>query len=195
MTRAFLLSLGFALSLGASSANAQQRHDSTAPIDFASQHIELLDKQNKALLTGSVRISQAEMVLTSQRVTVTYTGQISNGSPEVTRLDASGGVTLTRPDQSASAQYAVYDINRRLITMVGGVTLRQGGNNVTGGRMTINLDTGRATIDGSGVGGSAGAGATGVQNKGGRVTGRFSVPKRNTSDAPVSGTLSPAPKQ
>lgn len=178
-----------ALILVASPAIAQSRHDSSAPIDFASQHIELQDRANRVLLTGAVRITQAEMVLTSQRVTVSYTGQVSNGSPEVSRLDAAGGVTVTRPDQSATSQYAVYDINRRVITMVGGVTLRQSGNVVNGGRLSINLDTGRATIDGSGVGGGT-SGAPGVQSQGGRVTGRFSVPKRG--NAPVTGTLSPA---
>jgi lipopolysaccharide export system protein LptA len=111
-------------------------------------------------------------------MTVTYTGQITNGSPQVSRLDASGGVTVSRPDQTARSQFAVYDLNRRVITMIGGVTLRQGANNVSGGRLSIDLDTGRATIDGSGVRGGATPGEPGVQSSGGRVTGRFSVPKR-----------------
>lgn len=182
MTRAFaLLSIGLPLSLAASSgAVAQSRHNSDAPIDVASNSIELQDRANRALLTGNVRITQAEMTLTAARVTVSYTGQIADGSPQVSRLDAAGGVTVTRPQQSATSQYAVYDLNRRIITMIGGVTLRQSGNNVTGGRLSINLDTGRATIDGSGVGGGTAApGQPGVQSSGGRVTGRFSVPKRS----------------
>lgn len=182
MTRASaLLSIGLPLALAASSgAVAQTRHNSDAPIDVASNSIELQDRANRALLTGNVRITQAEMTLTAARVTVSYTGQIADGSPQVSRLDAAGGVTVTRPQQSATSQFAVYDLNRRIITMIGGVTLRQGGNNVTGGRLSIDLDTGRATIDGSGVGGgSAAPGQPGVQNRGGRVTGRFSVPKRS----------------
>src|SRR3546814_5791867 len=67
----------------------------------------------------------------------------------MSRLDAAGGVTVTRPDQSARGNYAVYDLNRRVITMIGGVTLTQGGNTVNGGRLTITLDTGRAVIDGA----------------------------------------------
>lgn len=193
-----LLPIGFTLALVASApAAAQQRHDSNAPIDFDAQHIELQDKQNRVILSGGVRIKQAEMTLTGARVTLAYTGQITDGSPEVSRLDASGGVTVTRPDQSATGQYAVYDVNKRIITMVGGVTLKQGANNVSGGRLVINLDTGRATIDGSGVGGSSGAsGAPGVQSRGGRVTGRFSVPKRANAPATTpSAPATPAPKQ
>lgn len=182
-----------ALALGAAApAAAQTRHDSTAPIDVASNRIELQDRANRALLTGNVIIKQAEMTLTAARVTVTYTGEISDGSPQVSRLDAAGGVTVTRPDQNARSQYAVYDLNQRIITMVGGVTLRQGMNNISGSRLSINLDTGRATIDGSGVGGSAPGQTTqpGVQSQGGRVTGRFSVPKRQGTAQPA-----PAPKQ
>jgi lipopolysaccharide export system protein LptA len=184
-----------ALTLGvAAPAAAQTRHDSTAPIDVASNHIELQDRANRALLSGNVIIKQAEMTLTAARVTVTYTGEISDGSPQVSRLDAAGGVTVNRPDQNARSQYAVYDLNRRIITMVGSVTLRQGTNNISGGRLSINLDTGRATIDGSGVGGSTSpgqAGQPGIQSQGGRVTGRFSVPKRQGDASPAA----PAPKQ
>lgn len=189
MTRGFFLA-STALVLVAAPAAAQTRHDSSAPIDFSSDHIELQDRANRVLLTGSVRITQAEMTLTAARMTVTYTGQIEKGSPQVSRLDAAGGVTVSRPDQTARSNYAVYDLNRRVITMVGGVTLRQGANNVSGGRLSINLDTGRATIDGSGVSGGGASGPGGVQSSGGRVTGRFSVPKRDTAPA---GT--PAPKQ
>jgi lipopolysaccharide export system protein LptA len=62
--------------------------------------------------------------------------------------------------------------------MLGGVTLIQAGNTVNGSRLTINLDTGRAVIDGSSVGGRTGEGGV-TKGGGGRVTGTFSVPKRN----------------
>jgi lipopolysaccharide export system protein LptA len=184
----FILALGLPLILVASApAAAQQRHDSAAPIDFASDHIELQDRANRVLLTGNVKITQAEMTLTAPRMTVTYTGQVQSGSPQVSRLDAAGGVVVTRPDQTASSQYAVYDLNRRVITMIGGVRLRQGTNTVQGGRLAINMDTGRATIDGSGV--SSGS-TPGTQSSGGRVTGRFTVPKRAGDPAPAP---TPAP--
>ena len=166
-----------ALSAGAS---AQGRHDSTAPIDFGADRIELQDKANRAVLSGGVAVKQAEMTLNADRMTVNYTGQVIGGNPQVSRLDAAGGVVVRRPDQTAKSQYAVYDLNKRVITMVGAVQLNQRGNVVSGGRLTINLDTGRAVIDGSGVsGGTAAPGGTTTTTPGGRVTGTFSVPKRN----------------
>ncbi|MBY0519163.1 MAG: LptA/OstA family protein [Sphingomonas sp.] len=166
------------LAICAGAGVAQSRHDSSAPIDFGADHIELQDKANRAILSGNVAVRQAEMRLTAARMTVAYTGQVVDGSPQVSRLDASGGVTVTRPDQTARGQYAVYDINRRLVTLLGAVTLVQGSNTLNGGRATINLDTGRATIDGANVGGGGASSADGVKPVGGRVTGRFSVPKR-----------------
>ncbi|ONF96172.1 LptA/OstA family protein [Sphingomonas jeddahensis] len=175
MKRAVLLTL-----LLASGAAAQTRHNTNAPIDFGADTIELQDRANRAVLSGNVAVRQAEMSLNAARMTVNYTGQVVGGNPQVSRLDAAGGVVVRRPDQTARSQYAVYDLNRRVITMVGAVTLTQGGNTVNGGRLTINLDTGRAVIDGSSVrgGGTAAPGGT-TTTPSGRVTGTFSVPKRN----------------
>lgn len=142
---------------------AQQRHNSNAPIDFAADHIELQDKANRAILTGSVSVKQAEMTLNSARMTVAYTGQVVDGSPQVSRLDAAGSVVVTRPDQTARSQYAIYDLNQRTILMIGDVTLTQAGNVTHSQRLTLNLAEAQphATLSG------------------GRVTGTFSVPKRN----------------
>lgn len=164
--------------LGGGVARAQTAHNSAAPINFSADHIELQDKANRALLTGSVSVKQAEMTLNSARMTVAYTGQVVDGSPQVSRLDAAGSVVVTRPDQTARSNFAVYDLNKRVVTMLGAVTLIQAGNTVNGGRLTINLDTGRAVIDGSSVGGGGGKAGT-TTSSGGRVSGTFSVPKRN----------------
>lgn len=174
------LLLALALLATATATSAQTRHNSAAPIDFGADHIELQDKANRAVLSGSVAVKQAEMTLNAARMTVNYTGQVIGGNPQVSRLDAAGGVTVKRPDQTARSQYAVYDLNRRVITMVGGVQLNQGGNTVSGGRLTINLGSGRAVIDGSGVaGGGASVPGTTQAAPSGRVTGTFSVPKRD----------------
>ncbi|MFV0623825.1 LptA/OstA family protein [Sphingomonas sp. ac-8] len=165
--------------LAAHAAVGQVRHNSNAPIDFSAASIELQDRANRAILTGGVTIRQATMTLTADRVTVAYTGQVAQGSPQASRLDAAGNVTVTRPDQTAKSRFAVYDVNRRVVTMIGNVSLTQGTNRLSGGRLSIDLDTGRATIDGSGVASGSAATPGGVTQQGGRVSGSFSVPKRD----------------
>lgn len=163
-------------------ASAQTKHNSNAPIDFDAGAITLQDKQHRAILSGNVTVKQAEMTLTADRMTINYSGQVVDGSPQATRVDAAGGVTVVRPDQRARAQFGVYDLSRHVITMLGGVTLNQKGNVINGGRLVIDLDSGRANIDGSGVGGgtASSSGLPGqVTTHAGRVTGRFSVPNRS----------------
>ena len=168
------------LTLGvAASGSAQTRHDSSAPIDFSAAHQELDDRAKRVVLSGDVVVRQSEMTLAAARMTIAYDGELfGGGSPQASRVDASGGVTLTRPDQTARSQYAIYDLNRRVVTLIGNVSLRQGsGNIINGGRLTFNLDTNRATIDGASVRGGAPRASDGAPA--GRVTGRFTAPKRD----------------
>ncbi|MFX5656442.1 LptA/OstA family protein, partial [Acinetobacter baumannii] len=69
-------------------AQAENRHDSQAPIDFSAAHQELDDKAHRAILTGDVVITQAEMTLRAARVNVAFSGSALNGTPEATRVDA-----------------------------------------------------------------------------------------------------------
>ena len=73
---------------------------------------------------------------------------------------------------------AIYDFDRRIITMAGGVTLRRGSDRLSGGRLVIDLDTGLSSVDGNVGGGSSALGTSGSAPRGGRITGTFSVPKR-----------------
>lgn len=161
----------FALSgpADAQSVSALKGHDSNAPVDVAADRIELQDRADRAILSGNVEVRQGELTLRAARLTVAYSRA---GGTEIQRLDASGGVTVISPSETARSQFGIYDLDKRLITMIGGVVLTRGQSEVRGGRLVIDLDSGRATVDGSAVGGAAGEG-------GGRVTGRFTVPKRN----------------
>jgi lipopolysaccharide export system protein LptA len=156
------------------SAQALKGHNANAPVDFSADRIEVQDRADRVVASGNVRVTQGGLSLDAARLTIAYTGAIAGGNPTIQRLDASGGVIVRSASETASGSFAIYDLNRRLITMIGGVTLNQGANTVRGGRLVIDLNSGRSVIDGSSVGGTPGvAGSTG-----GRVTGRFSVPQR-----------------
>ncbi|MCW5647964.1 MAG: OstA family protein [Sphingopyxis sp.] len=172
LTSLAMLSLG----TGGDAARAQAlaNHNSNAPVDFAANSIEVQDRADRVVIAGNVRVTQAGMTVTAARMTVAYT---RSGGTDVNRLDATGGVVVTKGDERASGNVAIYDLDRRLITMVGNVELRQRGNNLRGGRLVIDLNSGRATVDGRGAArgpdGNPVAGGTG-----GRVTGTFTVPER-----------------
>lgn len=158
----------------AAQAQALANHNSSAPVDFAAGSIEVQDRSDRVVLAGNVRVTQAGLTVTAPRMTVAYT---RSGGTDVNRLDATGGVTVAKGDESARGNVAIYDLDRRLITMVGNVELRQRGNRLSGGRLVIDLNSGRATVDGRGAArgpdGNPVSGGTG-----GRVTGTFTVPER-----------------
>ena len=157
----------------AAQAQALANHNSNAPVDFDAGSIEVQDRADRVILAGGVRVTQAGMTVTSQRMTVAYSRQ---GGTDVNRLDATGGVVVTKGDERASGNVAIYDLDRRLITMVGNVQLTQRGNRLNGGRLVIDLNSGRATVDGRGA--ARGPDGNVVPGSGGRVTGTFTVPER-----------------
>lgn len=155
-------------------AQALANHNSNAPVDFAAGSIEVQDRADRVVLAGGVRVTQAGLTVTAPRMTVAYT---RSGGTDVNRLDATGGVTVVKGDETAKGNVAIYDLDKRLITMVGNVELRQRGNNLRGGRLLIDLNSGRATVDGRGA--ARGPDGNPIQGgTGGRVTGTFTVPER-----------------
>jgi lipopolysaccharide export system protein LptA len=146
--------------------SALKGHNSNAPIDVASDRIEVQDRADRAIFVGNVHVKQDELTLDTARLTVAY----SNASGvQINRLDASGGVTVHSPSETARGAFGIYDLDRKLITLIGSVVLQREGSQINGQRLTIDLDSGRAVIDG---------GPAGVGQSGGRVTGHFTVPQK-----------------
>jgi lipopolysaccharide export system protein LptA len=162
---AALASLGPALA----QTSALKGHNSDAPVDVAADRIEVQDRADRAVFSGNVVVRQADLTLNAARLTVAYA---NTGGIQIQRLDASGGVTVTSPSETARGQFAIYDLNRRIITMIGNVTLVRGANHVNGARLVLDLDSGQAVMDGGGP--------PGTTNQGGRVTGTFTVPKKGS---------------
>lgn len=157
----------FAPAAAQGGTSALKGHNSNAPVDWTADRIEVQDRADRVVLSGNVVAKQAELTLNAPRVTVAYT---NDKAVQIQRIDASGGVLLTSPTETARGQFAIYDLGKRLITMLGGVTLTRSDSNVRGNRLVFDLATGRAVVDG---GGSSTAKAPG-----GRVSGSFTVTQR-----------------
>jgi lipopolysaccharide export system protein LptA len=118
------------------------------------------------VLAGNVDITQGDLELHAARATVAYT---NDNGVKIQRMDATGGVVVTRGAEQAQGDVAVYDFNRRIITMVGNVHLNRGTDTLNGGRLVIDLDTGVSSVVG---------GAGGATGGGGRVSGSFTAPQK-----------------
>ena len=146
--------------------SALRGHNADAPVDVTAQRIEVQERSDRAIFAGDVHVTQGSLTLDTQRLTVAYQ---SAGGIQIERLDASGGVVVRSPSETARGDFAIYDLRRKLITLVGDVVLSRGGSRISGSRLVIDLNSGRAVIDG---------GPAGVDQRGGRVTGHFTVPQR-----------------
>ncbi len=138
-------------------AQAIAGHNSNAPVDYAADRIELQDRQNRVVLSGNVDIKQADLRLRAARTVVDFTNA---GSLQIQRITANGGVTVTRNTEVATGDVAIYDFNRRVITMVGNASLKRSGDTLRGNRFVVDLNSGVSAAEG-------------------RVSGSFSVPKSN----------------
>jgi lipopolysaccharide export system protein LptA len=174
MTKMFAGAALVGLTLGAAAlaqstgqVSALKGHDSNAPVDVNADRIEVQERADRAVFAGNVKARQGELTLDTARLTLAYTQ--GNGI-KINRLDASGGVVVTSPSETARGNFAVYDLDRKLITLVGDVRLARQGSTINGSRLLIDLNTGRAVMDG---------GAPGVGQSGGRVTGHFTVPQKS----------------
>ena len=152
------------------SVSALKGHNSNAPIDLSADRLEVQDRADRAMFAGNVHVKQAELSLDTERLTVTYSGDSqTKGGVQIQRLDAAGGVVVRSPSETAKGDFGIYDLDRKLITLIGAVQLNRGDNQLNGSRLVIDLDSGRAVVDG---------GPPGVNQAGGRVTGHFTVPQR-----------------
>jgi lipopolysaccharide export system protein LptA len=138
-------------------AQAIGSHNSNAPVNYAADRIELQDRQDRVVLSGNVDVTQDNLRVRAARTVVNFTNA---GSLQIQQITATGGVLVTRGDEVARGDVAVYDFNRRIITMAGNASLKRGGDTLNGQRFVIDLNSGVSSAEG------------------GRVSGTFSVPAK-----------------
>jgi lipopolysaccharide export system protein LptA len=154
-----LLALGLGTSAWqALTAQAISGHNSNAPVDYAADRIELQGRQDRVVLSGNVSVRQGDLGVRAARTIVDFSNA---GSLQIQRITATGGVVVTRNNQVARGDVAIYDFNRRVITMVGNASLRRGSDTLNVNRFVIDLDSGVSSAEG------------------GRVSGTFAAPKRD----------------
>lgn len=140
-----------ALSVLAAPASAQNvtfggmKADVSAPVEVASDNLTVNQTDGSALFEGNVVIGQGEMRLSADQVTVQYA---EGGQSRIQSLTATGNVTLVSGPDAAEAQKAVYDVEGGNVVLTGDVLLSQGQNVLSGDKVTVDLATGAAQVNG-----------------------------------------------
>ena len=122
-------------------------HDASLPVEITADALEISQADGTAIFRGNVVIGQGDLRMSAGQVLVVYaSGDDATG--QISRLTASGGVTLVNGAEAAEAQEATYSIDEGLIVMSGGVILTQGRNALSAERLVVNLKTGTGTLEG-----------------------------------------------
>ena len=116
---------------------------SNEPIDIVADQLQVNDITKTAIFSGNVKAVQGNFELRSKSLEVFYSGSPQGGTGgKVKRMMAKGKVAITtKDDQSATSEWANFDVIKQVITLGDQVVLTQGGNIINGGQLRIDLKT------------------------------------------------------
>ncbi len=126
------------LTLGSINANP------TDPVEITADSLSVDQSTGAATFLGNVVIGQGDLRIAAGQVQVIY----DEASGDIARLSASNGVTFVTATEAAEAASAEYDLKGQTLLLSGDVLLTQGPNAISAQRMTINLATGAARMEG-----------------------------------------------
>jgi len=127
------------------------------PIDIEADLLEVDDKQKQAVFKGNVVARQGGFSLKARELAVHYAGSpggdvaaASRGgdNASIKRIEAEGKVLVTtKDDQTATSNWANFDVQKQLVTIGGNVVLSQGENVLRGDRLVIDLQSGKSRFE------------------------------------------------
>lgn len=132
---------------------------SDKPVQVDGDRLEVLEDQGLAIFEGNVRVVQGDTVLRTGKLVIHYArnpdGSPATGGADIERLEASAGVNIQSGKQIATGETGSYDMASEVMVLSGKrVTLSEDGNIATGCKLTVNMRTSRAKLEGCGSGGS-----------------------------------------
>jgi lipopolysaccharide export system protein LptA len=92
------------------------------------------DKDHFATFIGNVHVVQGDSALKCKKLVVFYEdksgpaaapkiGQTSSSNQQIERLEAKGGVVVTQKDQTATGDYALFDLKTNTAILTGNVVI------------------------------------------------------------------------
>ena len=128
------------------------RLNGNEPIEIESDKLEVREAENLAVFTGNVSVTQGPTILKSGTMTVYYAkdgGSAATGSSNIERLEVDGKVYVKSDRQVATGDRGVFDMKTEVLVLSGDeVVLSEGNNVLRGCKLTVQMKTGRAQVDG-----------------------------------------------
>ncbi|WP_157014211.1 LptA/OstA family protein [Mesorhizobium xinjiangense] len=131
--------------------------DGDEPIQIESDKLEVQDAESKAIFTGNVNVVQGPTLMKSGRMVVHYSRESDEaettagptGASNIERIEVVDDVYVKSESQVATADKATFDMKSEVLVMTGKeVVLTDGGNVIVGCKLTVQMTTGEAKLDG-----------------------------------------------
>jgi LPS export ABC transporter protein LptC/lipopolysaccharide transport protein LptA len=133
------------------------RTDPNAPIDIDADTLDVLDKAKTATFRGTVHAVQGGFVIRTPELVATYSGEAGlssaaadgkQTSAQLTRVRANQKVDVTSADgQSASGDWADFDVKANTVTIGGNVVLKKGASLAYAPKAIIDMATGMTYLE------------------------------------------------
>jgi lipopolysaccharide export system protein LptA len=135
------------------------------PVKIDASQLEVRDKDKVATFSGGVKVVQGDTTMRAKSLAVFYDGEGStantltaakpgpSGQQRIKRLEAKGGVKVCQDEQVATGDTGIFDMQSNTVTLLGNVVLTKGMNVLKGEKLTVNLGSGAAKIEGGNGGG------------------------------------------
>lgn len=148
------------------------RTDPNAPIDIQADVLDVNDHDRTATFRGDVHVVQGDFTIRTAELFATYTGQVglslgseqgaAKGAPQLQKIYARRKVVVTsKNDQSATGDWAEFDLKSNSVVLGGDVVLSQFRNVVRGPRLEIDMVTGQSRMEAGRVAAQPGAAGNG----------------------------------
>ncbi|WP_273788785.1 LptA/OstA family protein [Bartonella sp. ML70XJBT] len=135
------------------------------PVELHADSLEIRDKEGMALFKGDVSVVQGERFLRTEKLIVYYDKAHKEanrnkedteassftlfGSSGIQKMEALGKVYIKIATQIATGDKGVFDGKSKMMSLTGNhVVLTDGDNVATGCKLTANMESGRAFLEG-----------------------------------------------
>lgn len=123
------------------------------PIHIRSHDLEFFYEEKRIQYRGNVVVTQGDMTLKSDVLTVLYEEPTPTASDATARqrlkhIVAEGHVEITSGARRATSRRAVFNEKKRTVTLRGNAVLQEGPNQVKGDIVTVFLDENRSIVKG-----------------------------------------------
>lgn len=158
---AVMMPLALCVTAGAAYAQAQSSQSRLSglklsgkePIQIESDKLEVREKESVAIFTGNVAVTQGTTLLKAGKMTVYYVnkgeGSATTGSADIDRLEVDDKVYLKSDTQVATGDRGTFDMKTEILVLSGKeVVLTDGPNILLGCKLTVQMKTGQAQVDG-----------------------------------------------